>query len=296
MTFQEAMYKINSSSPDKRVQCFFTGNGKRLAIDSSSSLTLDELTSNDFDIVDLPKVDYSPRDFHGKTKIITKSYFNVTGDGNIIRTDKDTNNTNVTDLIIDDGIRGVLTCPIEYPHNIHFLTLPESLEQLNKGVFEYYPLRQIFGLHDTKVKVIPDNCFKAGVESEIKNLNLPYMCREIGDSAFFGNRNLDRVDFPKNIKWICDFAFDGCNSIKTLYFTKDIPKVSKLAFSNESKIDRTLIYEGRLISFLFHNIGKHIMSRTKSRYICCVNIDILSHKKFPDRIDVSKFPYSLIFR
>lgn len=292
MTFQEVMYQVNNS-PDKRLQCFYIGNGKRWAINSNSSLTLEELTSNNFDIVCFPKMDYNPNELHGKTKIITNAGFNVTGQGDIVRTDKDTNNINVTDLIIDDGIRGVLASPIEYPHNIHFLTLPESLETLNKGVFKYYPLREIFGMHDTKIKVIPDNCFISDISSEIKHLNLPYMCREIGNSAFFGNRNLNRVDFPKNIKWICDFAFDGCNNIKTLYFTKDIPKVSKLAFSNESKIDRTLIYEKGLLSFLFHNIGKHIMSRTKSKYLYCV--DSLFNKT-PDKIDVSKFPYFLIFR
>lgn len=292
MTFQEAMYQVNNSS-NKRLQCYYTGNGKRWAINSNTVLTLDELTSNDFNI-DVPsKIDYASKDFHGKTKIINKLYSTVTGSGDIVRTDKDINNQNVTSLIIDDRIRGINVTPIEFHHNVHFLTLPDSLEHICNGAFGYYPLREIFGMRDTKIKVIPDNCFINGPASEIKNISLPYMCREIGNSAFFGNSNLDRVNFPKNIKLICDFAFDGCDSIKTLYFSKNLPKVSKLAFSNEKGVDRTLLYEKGISSFLFHNIGKHIMSRTKSKYLYCINN--LSNNS-PGRIDVSKFPYSLIFR
>ncbi|MCQ2070257.1 MAG: leucine-rich repeat domain-containing protein [archaeon] len=101
------------------------------------------------------------------------------------------------------------------------------------------------------VTAIPDNMFRG---SDIKALVI--MTRDlvkIGDSAFYGCKNLSSVTMPY-IRVIGGYAFQYCSSLTSVSLHGSIESIGGYAFSRCAKLDRVVFYgEPELGNGVFHS-------------------------------------------
>ena len=98
---------------------------------------------------------------------------------------------------------------------------------ITDGVFAY--CKSLKKIKFTKgLTGIDDRAFyESGLSGKI---TIPKKCHFIGESAFFGCKNLTKVNFKgKNIK-VSDYAFNGCNKIKSIKGTEDITRFGEVVF------------------------------------------------------------------
>lgn len=78
---------------------------------------------------------------------------------------------------------------------------------------------------------IIDICNGAFAESNVVNVSVPKTTLRIGDSAFNGCKNLERIKLGDNISVIGLSAFSGCTNLKIINAPKNIISYGELCFS-----------------------------------------------------------------
>ena len=91
-------------------------------------------------------------------------------------------------------------------------------------------LTTVTGLENTKITVIPENCF---LEAGLASVSFPTTLKSIGDSAF-KETYLTSIDL-KNVTVLASAAFNQCGSLESLTATK-VQTVADHAFTDCSKL------------------------------------------------------------
>ena len=71
-----------------------------------------------------------------------------------------------------------------------------------------------------------------------------HIVTEIGSSAFYGCTNLERVEFPSQLKEIGNDAFERCTNLERVEFPSQLKKIGNDAFSECNKLKDVVLPEG----------------------------------------------------
>lgn len=109
----------------------------------------------------------------------------------------------------------------EYEELTENVVIPETITQINTGVFSGYKALRSVTLHEG-VTAIAKEAFK-GCEN-LSSIVLPSQLRFIGEQAFSGCKSLYSINIPKYISEVGDSAFAGCYNLAEVYNCSDYIK------------------------------------------------------------------------
>ena len=148
--------------------------------------------------------------------------------------------------------------------NVTGVTLPESIEVIEKSTFELAKRLRKINI-PSKVKEIKestfDTCsvlkeisFSEGLEkieyrafwqcSNINSLTLPNSLRIIDESGFEGLSGVENLVLPEGLEEIGDFAFAYNKYIETITFPSTLRIIGKYAFMENYKLKELVLVEG----------------------------------------------------
>jgi|GEM_PF-924975 len=129
-------------------------------------------------------------------------------------------NPTATELVIQDGVRGIPAGAFSYWTRLESVTIPESVKHIGNGAFGD-PIPETgddgtSGLHwlrnvtieGNNLETIGNNAF-AG-DDVLVNIALPDSVTEIGSQAF-AYTSLNSIDLPANLETLGESAFSGTN-------------------------------------------------------------------------------------
>ena len=99
--------------------------------------------------------------------------------------------------------------------------IPETITQINAGVFSKYKALRSVTLHEG-ILAIARNAFGGCVN--LSSIKLPSQLKFIGESAFVGCKSLYSINIPQYISEIGDSAFASCYNLAEVYNCSDYIK------------------------------------------------------------------------
>lgn len=143
---------------------------------------------------------------------------------------------------------------------------------------------------------------KSGSEKEgITSIVLPATLKTIGENAFTGNKNLDKVEIPASVTSIGISAFMGCNSLSSVKLPEGItslnssifaycPSLASIAVPNSvESIDYGCFAECKALKTVV--LGSGLKSMDVEVFLGCTNLtDIHSLATVPPTIYEATFP------
>lgn len=126
--------------------------------------------------------------------------------------------------------------------NIETVTLPESVEVIEKSAFELAKRLRTINI-PSKVTEISESCFDTC--SVLKNITFSEGLTKIGYRAFWQCGNIANITFPASLKEIGESAFEGLNGVENLVFTEGLETIGDFAFAYSEYI-KTITFPSTL--------------------------------------------------
>lgn len=101
------------------------------------------------------------------------------------------------------------------------VVIPESITQINAGIFSGYKALRSVSLHEG-VTAIAKEAFKNCVN--LSSIKLPSQLKFIGEYAFYNCKSIYSINIPKYISEIGDRAFEYCYNLAEVYNCSDYIK------------------------------------------------------------------------
>ena len=147
------------------------------------------------------------------------------------------------DVILPEGLEEIGDGAFEYCAGIQSVTIPDSVVAIENGAFSYCEkLRSI---------VIPESVTELGALvfcdcKSLQSVTIPGGIKEIRHGAFDGCENLRSVTISKGVTSIGYQAFNGCVNLTDVAIPASVTEIDQIAFTHDSQID-TRIIEGLTI-------------------------------------------------
>ena len=119
----------------------------------------------------------------------------------------------------------------EYEELTENVVIPETITQINTGVFSGYKALRSVTLHEG-VTAIAKNAFQDCVN--LSSIKLPSQLKFIGEYAFSGCKSLYSINIPKyiSVSGIGNGAFAGCYNLAEVYNCSDYIKDMEIGFDS----------------------------------------------------------------
>lgn len=183
-------------------------------------------------------------------------------------------NTEITDLIIPDGVTHIGHSAFLHCSGLTSVTIPNSVTSIGRSAFE--------------------NC------TGLTSIHVPISIISIEAYTFYGCSSLKSIYIPDSVTTIGDSAFEGCNSVISIRMGKNVTKKGKSAFSQSIlkllrgetwtdeysvvfSTDKTVLYEAPkgLKEYIIPDgtkaIGQYAFSETSETLECVL---------FPDSVEI----------
>ena len=118
------------------------------------------------------------------------------------------NCTNITSVVVQDGVTSVGSCAFYNCSSLESVTLPDSVTSLGGSMFYDAALKSF--VVPAGVKSVPEYCFYCC--SSLERVTIPDGVTSIERSAFERCQNLEMPKIPDSVATIGAGAFAGCNS------------------------------------------------------------------------------------
>ena len=148
--------------------------------------------------------------------------------------------TEVTKIIIEEGITHIGDYAFEDAVDVTSVTLPSSLESIGEHAFAYMNSLSEITIPEN-VSSIGDGAFKYC--SSLTEIVIPENVTSIGDDAFEGCSSLTEIVIPENVSSIGTYAFAGCSSLTEIVIPENVTSIGDGAFRNCSSLTEIVIPE-----------------------------------------------------
>lgn len=147
------------------------------------------------------------------------------------------NNTNITSVVISEGIVSIGEYAFSGCTNLTSITIPNSVTWIAKGAFYNCPkLNNI--ILPNKITSIGNSAFEKC--TSLTSIVIPDGVRSIGNYAFDSCTNLKHVTFSNNLTSIGNYAFDDCVSLANIELPNSLQSIGDYAFSENALINVTI--------------------------------------------------------
>lgn len=108
---------------------------------------------------------------------------------------------------------------------------------------EYYTLTKFIG-SETNV-IVPARCHKVEKDafkySNVTSVKLQEGVIQIGNNAFWGCGNLEKIDLPDSLEYLSDWCFNNCDSLKSIIIPKNVKAIFTCTFSSCDKLEEVIL-------------------------------------------------------
>ena len=146
------------------------------------------------------------------------------------------------------------------------VVIPESITQINAGIFSGYKALRSVSLHEG-VTAIAKEAFKDCVN--LSSIKLPSQLKFIGEQAFSGCKSLYSINIPKYISEIGDRAFECCYNLVEVYNCSDYIKdmtIGSDSYGGVAKYAKVIHTDMSEASNIVYN-GDYAMFKDGDEYI-----------------------------
>lgn len=146
--------------------------------------------------------------------------------------------TQITSVVIPDGVRSIGDCAFEECYELKNIVIPDSVTSIGFGAFE--SCYKLEGVNiPNGVKSIPFVTFY-GCRG-IKNIDIPDSVTVIDEMAFFGCSGLTNITIPDSVKEIGYTAFGECTGLKSIEIPNSIKTIRDTVFIKCSALESVVI-------------------------------------------------------
>ena len=141
-----------------------------------------------------------------------------------------------------DGVTGAITKSLAST-NVTSVVIGEGITALPNYMFSGCKSLTTVQLPST-LTILPDGCFQ---NSTISSVNIPYGTSNISISCFYNCANLTEIDIPDTVSILYSYAFNNCTALKTIKVRTQVPPtVQSLALTNLSSLTTIYVPSGKL--------------------------------------------------
>ena len=166
----------------------------------------------------------------------------------------------IVSIVIPDSCHSIYNAAFRYCDNLESVRFGSSLSYLGAIVFnntKFY--------NNVERDVIVDGWYVACKDKKITEIKLPANVYAIADSAFFGCKELTKIEFT-GIKYVCNSAFWGCSAMANATFDDALLSIGDYAFKECSALVRIKIGES------VQSIGDYAFSKCTRLQSANINI------------------------
>ena len=129
------------------------------------------------------------------------------------------------DLIIPEGVIELGYRALGYEKEFNSITIPSTLTKIYHTLSEHCKVKEINVAEDNPKYYTKDGCL---IDKETGTLVWAYATNtipcdntihKIGPQAFYGRKDLERIEIPDNIAEVGSYAFSHCSNLKTVTFS-----------------------------------------------------------------------------
>ena len=184
-------------------------------------------------------------------------------------------NTEITELVIPDGITSISAYAFYGCSNITSLTIPNSVEFIGPDAFG------CFGI--TNVTIPNKITYLSGFNSctNLKSITIPQTVTTIGMDAFYGCTGITSIEIPNSVTTIEQNAF-GETSLTSVIIPNSVTSIGQYVFDGCNKLTSV-------------TIGNAVQSIGYWAFGHCQELsDVYCYAEYVPQTEVNAFEYSLI--
>lgn len=147
--------------------------------------------------------------------------------------------TNIWSVEISDSVKIIGESAFNKCFNLSNVYIGTGIEKIGNYAFSYTSLKHIMVSDNNKYfRALEDVLYSKDMSvlyrycSDKKSFSIPENVQIIGEDAFGGNKNLERIDIPSSVSKIKSEAFSDWENEKKLHFAGDAPEMESSTFSN----------------------------------------------------------------
>ncbi len=243
----------NTSEPGSVTDVSDTLSPEESSLAPASQIVTDEDSGESYDLSE-----YSPVGTEGATKIIVR-YSDV---GKVMNL-KFENNTDITDVYIEDGIEYFDFFDFSGCTSLKNVRLPRTLKSF-----------------DASEQKKGGGTFSGCISLE--SIYIPDGVDGINDDVFLGCTSLKNIRLPEGLTYIGSYAFTGCDALEEIDFPSTLRRIGKGALPNNMKV-WDLPDNVDYIWFITANT-------------VCVKEGSVTHETIKHHIDLGEFAGEIIFK
>jgi hypothetical protein len=142
------------------------------------------------------------------------------------------------ELIIPEGVTELRYNALGYEREFNSITIPGTIVKIDHTLSEYCKVKEINVAEDNPKYYTKDGCL---IDKETGTLVWAYAANaipcdntihKIGPQAFYGRKDLERIEIPDNIAEVGSYAFSHCSNLKTVTFFNANCTIEAGCFSN----------------------------------------------------------------
>ena len=142
------------------------------------------------------------------------------------------------ELIIPEGVTELRYNALGYEREFNSITIPSTIVKIDHTLSEYCKVKEINVAEDNPKYYTKDGCL---IDKETGTLVWAYAANaipcdntihKIGPQAFYGRKDLERIEIPDNIAEVGSYAFSHCSNLKTVTFFNANCTIGAGCFSN----------------------------------------------------------------
>ena len=178
----------------------------------------------------------------------------ISGNGkmyNYAYLDKSPWRTDITEVIIKDGVTSIGSSAFDGCSSLTSVTIPDSVTSIGGSAF--YGCSSLTSVKiPNGVTIIESYTFHGC--SSFTSITIPDSVTSIGYSAFYGCSNLTSITIPDSITSIGRYAFEGCSSLASTTIPNSVKSIGNGAFWDCSSLKDVYITDiGAWCNIAFYN-------------------------------------------
>ena len=172
--------------------------------------------------------------------------------------------TNITSVVIPNGVEIIETEAFEQCHKLTSIYLPDGIETIGAEAFKTCSILETARIPRSLKTIYSEvfkNCYKLhtvdfedGITSlgsymfencsSLVSVELPNSIESIGNGAFSSCSSLSEIALPQGTSYIGSYAFSGCTALASFDIPSAITSIENSAFRGCTKLSSIVIPEG----------------------------------------------------
>ncbi len=142
--------------------------------------------------------------------------------------------TNVTEVVVSDGVKSINSNAFYNCKALENITIPQSVESIGTNAFANTRWEAVE--YESHTEIVVNNIL-VGVKAGLSEYTIPEAVKIIAAGVFYNNTDIKSITLNNNIEKIGDYAFSGCTQLTKLDLPDSVKNIGYCSFSNSTELD-----------------------------------------------------------